>query len=45
MAMKMNKENFIYELSKNTGYSKEDCNTINDILEENFFISKKIKIK
>lgn len=43
MVMKMNKAQFIEELEKTIGYSKEDCNTINEILESNFIISKKSK--
>lgn len=41
--MKMNKNGFISELSKQLSYSKEKCIMINDILESNFFISKKNK--
>ena len=43
--MKMNKKEFIKELSINTGYSEEKCIIINDILENNFFISRKSKEK
>ena len=43
--MKMNKTGFIKELSKVTGYSIDECNVINDVLENNFFISKKSKDK
>ncbi len=43
--MKMNKNEFISELSKQLSYSKEKCFMINDILENNFFISKKNKDK
>lgn len=43
--MKMNKNGFITELSKQLSYSKEKCIIINDILESNFFISKKNKDK
>lgn len=43
--MKMNKTEFIKELSRVTGYSIDECNIINDVLENNFFISKKSKDK
>lgn len=43
--MKMNKTGFINELSKQLSLSVEKCAVINDILEENFFISKKSKPK
>lgn len=39
----MNKTRFINELEKQTKYSKEKCIIIKNILEENFFISKKNK--
>lgn len=45
MVMKMNKTEFIQKLSENLSYSKEKCTTINNILENNFFISKKNKDK
>lgn len=45
MVMKMNKAEFIQKLSEVLSYSKEKCTTINDILENNFFISKKNKDK
>lgn len=41
----MNKAGFINELSKQLSLSVEKCAVINDILEENFFISKKSKPK
>ncbi len=41
----MNKNGFIIELSKQLSYSKEKCIMINDILESNFFLSKKNKDK
>lgn len=41
----MNKTGFINELSKQLSLSVEKCAVINDILEENFFISKKSKPK
>lgn len=43
--MNMNKEEFIKELEEKLKYSKEQCILINDILENNFFISKKNKDK
>lgn len=39
----MNKEEFINELSKKLSYTKDKCILINNILENNFFISKKTK--
>lgn len=39
----MNKKEFVNELSKRINYSIDDCEVINDILESNFFISKKNK--
>ncbi len=41
----MNKKAFIQELSKHLSYSIEECTIIDDILESNFFISKKNKDK
>ena len=41
----MNNDKYINKLSKCTGYNKEECNIINNILEENFFISKNSKDK
>ena len=41
----MNKNEFLENLSRQTGYSKEDCFKINEILEDNFFISKNNKDK
>ena len=43
MVMKMNKNEFIEAMSKELGYSIDKCTIINDILENNFFISKKSK--
>ena len=43
--MKMNKNEFIKELSKQTGYDEEKCNLINIILEDTFIIGKKNKEK
>ena len=45
MVIIMNKNDFINELSKITNYKESDCIIINDILEQNFFISKKNKDK
>ena len=39
----MNKHLFIEELSKETNLDYDTCSKINDILEHNFFISKKNK--
>ena len=41
----MNKKEFIKALSKKINYSEEQCIMINEILESNFFISKKSKNK
>ena len=43
--MKMNKQEFIKELSEKIYYSIEDTTRINNILEDNFIISKKNKCK
>ena len=43
MVMKMNKKEFINELSRKLTLSIEQCVKINDILESHFFISKKSK--
>ena len=45
MVMKMNKQGFIKELSKRLSYNENECTIINNILEDNFFISKKNKDK
>lgn len=45
MVKKMNKEKFLNELSKQLDYSNETCIIINNILEENFFLSKSNKEK
>ena len=37
----MNKSEFIKELSKQTSYNEERCNTINNIVEDTFIIGKK----
>ena len=41
----MNKNDFIEELLQRLNYSKEEVSKINNILEKNFFISKKSKEK
>ena len=41
----MNKNEFIEELLQRLNYSKEEVSKINNILEKNFFISKKSKKK
>lgn len=41
----MNKNEFIEELLQKLNYSKEEVSKINNILEKNFFISKKSKEK
>ena len=45
MVMIMNKNEFILELEKELSYSKDKCVIINDVLENNFFISKQSKNK
>ena len=45
MVMKMNKQGFIEELVKQTGYEKEKCIIINDSLEDNFLFGKNNKMK
>lgn len=45
MEMKMNKTGFIKALEKELSYSKEQCLLINEVLENNFFLSKKNKNK
>ena len=41
MVKKMNKREFIEELSKRLDMNKDTCRKISDTLEENFFIGKK----
>ena len=41
----MNKEEFIENLSEQTGLTKEESLIVNNILENNFFISKRYKDK
>lgn len=41
----MNKKEFVLKLSKELNYSEDKCMMINDILESNFFLSKKNKDK
>lgn len=43
MEMKMNKKDFINALKGKIGYSEEKYVIINDILEDNFFLSKSKK--
>lgn len=45
MVKKMNKTEFLDKLAKELSYSLERCSIINEILENNFFISKKNKDK
>lgn len=45
MVMKMNKKEFVKELSNKLFYTEDKCIIINEILESNFFISKKNKSK
>ena len=45
MVMKMNKQGFIEELVKQTGYNKGKCIIINDSLEDNFLFGKNNKVK
>lgn len=45
MVMKMNKTDFIKELSNRTGYNEDRCLQINNIIEETFLIGKKNKEK
>lgn len=45
MVMKMNKQGFIEELVKQTGYEKEKCIIISDSLEDNFLFGKNNKKK
>lgn len=41
----MNKNEFVKELVKQTGYEEEKCAKINSIIEDTFFIGKKNKEK
>ena len=45
MVIQMNKTGFIKKLSEVTGYSKDTCEKINEVLEDNFLIGKKNKVK
>ena len=45
MVMRMNKTDFIKELSNKTGYNEEKCLKINNIIEDTFLIGKKNKEK
>ena len=41
----MNKNEFIKELSKQSGYDEEKCTLINDIIENHFILGKNNKEK
>lgn len=41
----MNKNSFIKELSKQTGYNEEKCILINDVIENHFIFGRKNKDK
>lgn len=41
----MNKNGFINELSRQTGYGEEKCILINDVIENHFIFGKKNKNK
>lgn len=41
----MNKNGFIKELSKQTGYDEEKCILINNVIENNFIFGRKNKEK
>lgn len=45
MVMKMNKKDFIKELSKQIGYDEEKCILINDVMENHFIFEKKNRDK
>ncbi len=45
MVMRMNKNDFIKELSNKTGYNEDMCLQINNIIEDTFLIGKKNKEK
>ena len=45
MVMKMNKQGFIDELVRQTGYEKDKCIIISNSLEDNFLFGKKNKCK
>ena len=45
MVMKMNKQGFIQELIKETGYPKDKCIIISDSLEDNFLFGRSNKAK
>ncbi len=45
MVMNLNKTEFINELSNTLSYSEDKCLIINEILEDNFFLSKKNRDK
>ena len=45
MVIEMNKKEFLNELSRQTDLNESEAILVNDILEKNFFISKKNKDK
>ena len=45
MVMKMNKTDFLKELSEITKFDMEKCEIINEVIENNCFIGKNNKIK
>ena len=45
MVMKVNKQGFIKELGKQTGYEESKCIIISDSLEDNFLFDKNNKKK
>ena len=45
MVMIMNKRGFINKLKEKINYDEEKCIIINNVLEENFIIGKKNKVK
>ena len=45
MVIKINKTEFIKELSNKTGFNEDECRDINNIIEDTFIIGKKNKEK
>lgn len=43
MVMRMNKQNFIIELQKQTNYTEEQCNIIENVLKKHKIIGRKNK--
>lgn len=41
----MNKANFVEKLNKETGYDKEKCMIVNEVIESHFIIGKNNKAK